>query len=143
MVPKTLSCDVGWVVQQGTHWAPNPPPKHGSGQGKRKEVEVPQGRKWPENIIQLLKECLFTALRTAGNAGNQKHSSGFGFSLSPCAPPCSSTGCSDSLTEQRIVSIIYSQGSSLSSTVLPEHITGYSTAKEEGHLSVPLQQQQG
>lgn len=23
---------------------------------------------------------------------------GFGFTLSPCAPPCSSTGCSDSLT---------------------------------------------
>lgn len=71
MALKTLSCEVGRVVQQSTHWAPKPPPKQGSGQGKRKQVEVPQGRKWPENTIQLLCGCLFTALRTVGNAGNQ------------------------------------------------------------------------
>lgn len=59
---------------------------------------------------------------------------GFGFSLSPCAPPCRSTGCSDSLIEQKIIYIIYSHGSSLSSAVLAEHIPGCScaTGKEEG-----------
>lgn len=76
MVPKTLSCDVGWVVQRAPTGLQILLLNMARGQGKRKEVEVPQGRKWPENIIQLLNGCLFTALRTVGNAGNQNHSRG-------------------------------------------------------------------
>lgn len=74
---------------------------------------------------------------------------GFGFRLTPCAPPCSSSGCSDSLpvhhlqpqeltvqpcaTRTHHCPALCHQSSSLAAPVPPEPITGCSCATRTHH----------